>query len=84
MSEDWDILEDFNGNSYLLNLKSGEAYEISPVIFRFLSLLDGKKTLKEIIDVLAQTFLNNETFDKSLNFFLKEGLKKGFLKKCFI
>lgn len=81
LSENWDILEDFNENHYLLNLKNGEAYEISPVISRFLSLLDGKRTLKEIIDMLAQTFPSNEIFDKDLDFFLKEGLRRGFLKK---
>lgn len=72
LSEKWIILEDFNGNYYILNIEDGRWYEISPLIFKFFSLLDGKKTLKEIMDVISQIFFSNKTLDKDLDFFLKK------------
>jgi hypothetical protein len=84
LSEKWDILEDFDGNYYILNLENGDYYEIDLMKFKFLSLLDGERTLEEIINIIAQNFPKNKISDKNLGDFLEKGLRKGFLKKCFI
>ncbi len=76
------ILRGINNKYWALDTKSGSQFRLNQLSYDLLSFIDGKKTIKDIIEEQSKRYdVEKEIFEKDATSFLEMALEKDFFTK---
>ncbi|MFQ6095140.1 MAG: hypothetical protein ACE5NN_03245 [Candidatus Bathyarchaeia archaeon] len=87
LSENWEVIEGLDGDFYILNNENGDWKEINRQEAEALRLLDGEKSVKEVIRMVCQNFPEeggSKNISKGMLRFFRDCLDRGVLRKASI